>query len=697
MRRGGRGVGGRLLRRAARTGRPDHAARTSIPLDSRATQLACGGGSVWASSPSSGTVTQIDAATGDRVAPILTGAGASGLAFGDGALWVANTQAGTVSRIDPRSGAPTALVRVGADDGPASIAVDAHGVWVSNELAGTVARIDPARNAVVKRLSLGNLRPQGLALVNGALWVGLRASGARHRGGTLRVLGIKGFPWPQSVAELNPATSYNAWILPLTSDGLVAFQRDGGQTDTQLVADLAVSLPVPTDQGRTYVFRLRPGVRYSTGQPVRASDIRRELQRVLRPRGVGTSFYMGIRGASACVRTPPRCDLSRGVVVDDTAGTITFHLDAADPDFLYKLAQPFANAVPPGRPATTISQLAATGPYIVAALDHTQIRLRRNPRFRQWSATARPDGYPDTIDIRLGVRQAAAVRAVEHGTADYALGSLTFAPAAQVDDVFTRYAAQAHSNPVPSTVYMALNIRTAPFDNVDARQALNYAVDRRAVAAFEGGPHAAQPTCQILPPSFPGYRPYCPYTDHPNTGGTWTAPDLDRARRLVARSHTHGMRVTLLEPGDPMTRYVGRVLRRLGYQVRLRTPPRHADPFAYFLDPRHRAQIVRVGWYVDYPAAADFLQPLFSCAAFHKAGSNFCDAGAEQLMAHAQALQAERRPSEAAWARADRRLVDVAAAVPLINTKQADLVSRRVGNFQFSAYWSVRLDQLWVR
>jgi serine/threonine-protein kinase len=84
--------------------------KTRIPLDSRPTQLACGGGSVWASSRSSGTVTQVDAATGDRLATAATGAGASGLAFGDGALWVANTQDGTVSRIDPRRGVQTALV-----------------------------------------------------------------------------------------------------------------------------------------------------------------------------------------------------------------------------------------------------------------------------------------------------------------------------------------------------------------------------------------------------------------------------------------------------------------------------------------------------------------------------------------------------------------------------------------------------------
>jgi peptide/nickel transport system substrate-binding protein len=340
---------------------------------------------------------------------------------------------------------------------------------------------------------------------------------------------------------------------------------------------------------------------------------------------------------------------------------------------------------------------AATGPYVVAAVNHTGVQMRRNNRFRQWSATARPDGYPDAIDIRLVHEQAAAVRAVERGAADYAFGALSQAPAAQVDDVFTRYADRVYSNPLPSTIYMSLNIRTPPFDNVDARRALNYAVDRRAVAELEGGPQIAQPTCQILPPSFPGYRPYCPYTHDPNADGKWTAPDLDQARRLVARSRTYGMRVTLFDLGyDSETRYVEGVLHRLGYHVRLRRlSPDNAS--AYFLDPRHRAQILRMGWYADYPAAADFLQPFFSCAAFRTAESNFCDPAAQRLMARAQALQAERSPSEAAWARVDRRLVDAAAAVPLTNMKSADLVSRRVGNFQFSAYPIVRLDQLWVR
>ncbi|MCQ7029875.1 ABC transporter substrate-binding protein, partial [Escherichia coli] len=85
--------------------------------------------------------------------------------------------------------------------------------------------------------------------------------------------------------------------------------------------------------------------------------------------------------------------------------------------------------------------------------------------------------------------------------------------------------------------------RTPPFDDLGVRRALNYAVDRRAVADLTGGPDLADPTCQILPPGFPNYAPTCRYTLDPDPGGAWTAPDLARARRLIAQSGTAGMEV----------------------------------------------------------------------------------------------------------------------------------------------------------
>ena len=98
----------------------------------------------------------------------------------------------------------------------------------------------------------------------------------------------------------------------------------------------------------------------------------------------------------------------------------TFHLTAPDPDFLYKLALPIADAVPATTPLRARLPLPATGPDEIAKVDakHGEIDLVRNPRFRVWSAAAQPEGFPDQIVERFGYTAKSAVEAVERGTAD---------------------------------------------------------------------------------------------------------------------------------------------------------------------------------------------------------------------------------------------------------------------------------------
>jgi peptide/nickel transport system substrate-binding protein len=636
------------------------------------------------------------------------GGGASGLAFGGGALWVANTLDGTVSEIDPARGVVDRTVTMGASAGPAAIAADAGGAWVSNEYAGTVARVDRRPGAIVRPLRVGK-RPHGVAIVGGELWVGVRASGARHRGGTLRILS----ELQMLRAGFDPAVAggsvLTALTVNITNDGLTALRRVAGRSGLALVPDLAVSLPAATDRGHTYVFQLRRGIRYSTGALVGPADIRRGLERTLRAGSAGTaSFYDGIVGATACIRPPHGCNLSRGIVVDEAAGTITFHLTAPDPDFRYKLALAGAVAVPAGTRAYPARRpLPATGPYVIARVEPSRfVRLARNPHFRAWSSAAKPDGYVNEITIRMGINQSRAVRAVERGRADFVVGAVSHDPKAELDTLFTRYAGQVRSNAQAATLFFFLNTRVPPFDDVDVRRALNYAVDRAAGAALDGGPRTAQPTCQIVPPNFPGYRPYCPYTASPGPGRAWGTPDLAKANRLIARSHTRGMHVDVWAPDPEMAkqaRFMVRLLDRLGYRASLRLLP-FTRYWRYVSDSRHRAQIGTIWWGSDYPAARDFLQLLFSCRSFmpddpHNVNwSEFCDPGADRLMQRAARLQAtDDAAANALWARVERRIVDRAAAVPLENPKLVDVVSRRVGNYQFNPQWGVLLDQLWVR
>jgi peptide/nickel transport system substrate-binding protein len=103
------------------------------------------------------------------------------------------------------------------------------------------------------------------------------------------------------------------------------------------------------------------------------------------------------------------------------------------------------------------------------------VRLARNPYFHQWSPAAQPDGYPDQIVYRIGASTTTAVTAVEHGRADYTLDG---PPPERVSQVETRFASQVHLNPNDATIYLVLNTRQAPFNDLRVRRALNYAIDR---------------------------------------------------------------------------------------------------------------------------------------------------------------------------------------------------------------------------
>jgi YVTN family beta-propeller protein len=674
-------------------------------FDVAATELAFGAGTLWATERDANQVVRIDPTTGQQVfAPIHVGSGPTGIAFGDHAAWVANSLDGTVSRIDPDTNSQAAVIAVG--DGPTGVAVGPRGVWVSNEFGGTVVRIDPRTNRPGRPVSAGS-RPQGVAVAGGNVLVALRESGAGHRGGTLVLRADRStIDVVDTIDSALSGATYTWPLLRMTGDGLTAFNQASGAAGAQLVPDLATSLPAPTDGGHTYTFLLRSGIRYSTGGTVRATDVRSTFERDL-ALGSSTGDDDNLVGAAQCTKHPKRCDLSRGVVANDVAHTVTFHLVRPDPDFLYKLASAYVLPTgTPWRPAVT-HPLPATGPYMIATYKPRRLlRLVRNPFFHEWSRAAQPDGYPDRIDIRIAGTPDGAIRDVVDGKGDVVWLTKPFTPK-QVSSLEVRYRSQIISAPSPNLQALFLNTSIPPFNRLDARRAINLAVDRAAATNAWGGPTVAQPTCQILPPNFPDYSPYCPYTAGPTDGGTWTAPDLTKAKALVARSGTRGMKVTLWAwtQATVFNQVAEKALKSLGYRVVVKPVGGWDTYWNAAGDPRNRAQIGFDGQGGLYPAPAAFLVELFSCPGSLVGSptvldsSQFCDPRIDRLMQKALAEQlSDPTGSRALWQQVDREITNAAPWVPLIASYNVSILSKRVGNYQYSpTAIAMLIDQLWVR
>ncbi len=182
-----------------------------------------------------------------------------------------------------------------------------------------------------------------------------------------------------------------------------------------------------------------------------------------------------------------------GIVV--RGNTLTVHLLAPAPDLPTRLALPFFCAVPLDTPLDPkgVRVIPSAGPYYVTSYTPGQgVVLKRNPNY----TGSRPH-HADRIELTDGDSQQKADAAIAAGTTDYALRASTQGDAARIaarygpgSPAARKGRQQYFVNPAMNVDFIVLNTHRPLFRNVRLRQAVNYAIDRRALTRIgcRGGP-----------------------------------------------------------------------------------------------------------------------------------------------------------------------------------------------------------------
>jgi peptide/nickel transport system substrate-binding protein len=473
---------------------------------------------------------------------------------------------------------------------------------------------------------------------------------------------------------LDPSLSYSieGWsAMWETYVPLLTYEHTNGAAGTKLIPGLARAMPKISKDERTYTLFLRKGLKYSDGTPVRASDFRATIERVIAMNSPATPFYTDIVGAEKFSKSKEGG--IPGIQTDDASGRIVIHLVKPRSTFSNELAMLFAAPLPADTKRKDLSAEPppGTGPYaIVSAKPGRGWEYRRNP---EWAKTDGrllpqiPDGHYDNIDVRVIANPETAVNEIIHGKINWMEEP---PPPDRYQELSDRFkGTQLLVTPQIDVYYFWMNVDQPPFDNLLVRRAVNYAVDPAALERIYGG--MMKGVQQVLPEAMPGHRTFQLYPH-----------DMQKARELIAAADPAERKVTVWADDYPPNKQAGEyyedVLRKIGLQPTLKVVP--AANYTTILGNASTPDLDTgwASWYMDYPHPNDYFAPQLSgesiLPTLNSNYSRFDDPAINREIAKLGSEPLGPK-QEAAYARLDRRVMEQAPWAPFGTTEMTTFVS----------------------
>lgn len=407
---------------------------------------------------------------------------------------------------------------------------------------------------------------------------------------------------------MDPALSYTAegWsAMADTYIPLLTYKHANGEEGSEVIPGLAENLPEISNGGKTYTLKLRPGLKYSDGTPVKASDFPFAVERMIELNSGGSPFYLTIEGAEKFAET--KQGPIPGIKANDKTGEIVINLENPRGTFTNELGLMFVAPVPQDTPIEdqSTSPIPATGPYMITKSQPGQgWEYARNPYWEKANGKAipdLPDGNIDGAKITIVRNEQSQVDDVERGKYEWMQNPPPASRYAEVKEQFE--GTQFREEPTISTYFFWMNTTEPPFDDVKVRQAVNHAVDPRALERIYAG--QLEGGQQVLPPGMPGHEEFELYPH-----------DMAKAKEMLKEANPSDLDITVWtdaeSPNNEAGEYYEGVLDEMGFNTTLKVL--NADNYFTVIGNQSTPNLDTgwANWFQDYPHPNDFFQPLLA-------------------------------------------------------------------------------------
>jgi peptide/nickel transport system substrate-binding protein len=517
-------------------------------------------------------------------------------------------------------------------------------------------------------LAVAAVAALGLASCGGG---GSSSGGGGKEGGTLNGT-YASFP-----DYLDPALSYTAEGWTAMADvyiPLLTYKHAEGTEGSEVIPGLAKEMPKISNGGKTYTLFLRPGLKYSNGKPVKASDFTYAVERCFKLNSGGSVFYTAIKGAEKFAET--KTGGIPGIHTDDKTGEIKIELEQPRGTFTNELGLMFVAPTPQGTPMEDLSANPppATGPYMITKSQPGRgWEYARNPYWAKANAKAMPEypsGHVDKAKMTVVRNPDTQVNDIEQGKYDWMQNP---PPANRYSEVKEKYeGSQFKVVPTISVYYFWMNTTQPPFNDPKVRQAVNYAVDPAALERIYSGQIKA--SHQILPDGMPGHKAFDLYPYN-----------LAKAKEMLKEANPSDMDITVWtdteSPNKEAGEYYEGVLKELGFNTKLKEI--NADNYFTVIGNLSTPDLDTgwSDWFQDYPHPNDFFQPLLAGESILQTNNgNFAQIDEASLNKEISKLREQQLApeTEEKYADLDRKYMELAPWAPYGQRTLSTFVSSAV-------------------